>query len=201
MNILIKIIYIILFSIKRFIKTPRIFKIIKALYKNRKTIGELPKIKLNVTLDPRIKLNIGNNVELDNKSRVEIHIHPEQVDLNKSRLILGDNTWIGPEVKLDCSGSLEIGKKCSISRNTEILTHEHLGLNRINEKEVIKDVKIGDNVIIGMNSIISPGVTIGNNSIIGMNSVVTTSFKDNSIVMGNPARLIGKINEEEIKTK
>ena len=51
-------------------------------------------------------------------------------------------------------------------------------------------VIIGNNVWIGSGVIILPNVTIGDNCILGANSVVTKSFEKNSVIAGNPARLI-----------
>lgn len=58
----------------------------------------------------------------------------------------------------------------------------------INDQKVV----IGDNVWIGDNSVILPGVEIGKGSIIGANSVVTKSIPDYSIAVGIPARLVKK---------
>lgn len=57
--------------------------------------------------------------------------------------------------------------------------------------ELAGEIKVGDNVFIGMGALVLPNVTIGSNCIIGANSVVTKSVPDGSIVAGNPARLIG----------
>ena len=53
---------------------------------------------------------------------------------------------------------------------------------------------IGDNVTLGANVVIIGNITIGNNVIVGAGSVVTKDIPDNSIVVGNPARIIGLNN-------
>jgi len=53
-----------------------------------------------------------------------------------------------------------------------------------------KPIRIGNNVWIGMNSVIMPEVTIGDNVIIGAGSIVTTDIPSNSIAAGNPCRVI-----------
>lgn len=54
---------------------------------------------------------------------------------------------------------------------------------------------IGNNVFIGMNTIILMGTTIGNNVIVGANSVVDGTFPDNVVIGGNPARIICSLEE------
>lgn len=56
-----------------------------------------------------------------------------------------------------------------------------------------KPVKIGDNVWVGGNSVIFPGITIGNNVTIGAGSVVTKNIPDNVLAFGNPCRVIKEI--------
>lgn len=56
-----------------------------------------------------------------------------------------------------------------------------------------KPVSIGDNVWIGGNSVIFPGVTIGNNVTIGAGSVVTKDIRDNVLAYGNPCEVIKEI--------
>ena len=59
------------------------------------------------------------------------------------------------------------------------------------------EVNIGNNVWIGGNSVICPGVTIGDNVVIGAGSVVTKDIPDWSVAAGNPCRVIRKITEAE----
>ena len=60
-------------------------------------------------------------------------------------------------------------------------------------------ITIGNNVYIGNCAMIMPGVTIGNNIIVGAGSIVTKSIPDNSIVGGNPAKVIGTVSDYETK--
>jgi maltose O-acetyltransferase len=59
------------------------------------------------------------------------------------------------------------------------------------------DITIGDNVWIGGNVCILPGVTIGDNVVIGAGSVVTKDIPDNVIAAGNPCRILRTITEED----
>jgi acetyltransferase-like isoleucine patch superfamily enzyme len=91
---------------------------------------------------------------------------------------------------------IEIGDHVQITDGTKIFTH---GGGWIFRKEYPKldyfgKVIIKNNIYIGNNCLIMPGVTIGNNVIVAAGSVVTKSIPDNSIVGGNPARIIGEVD-------
>lgn len=60
-------------------------------------------------------------------------------------------------------------------------------------------IHIGNNVWIGANSVILPGVNIGDNSVIGAGSVVTKDIPSNVVAVGNPCRLLREINENDMK--
>lgn len=84
---------------------------------------------------------------------------------------------------------IEIGDNVTIAPRVHILCHDastkiYLGYTKI------ANVKIGNNVFIGAESVILPGVKIGNNVIVGANSTVTHSIPDNSVVAGTPAKVI-----------
>ena len=85
---------------------------------------------------------------------------------------------------------MEIGNRVTIS-DARILLHDastrrFIGYSRVGR------VVIGSDVFIGADAIILPGVTIGNNVVIGAGTVVTKDIPDNSVVVGNPGRIIGK---------
>ncbi|MDU2664671.1 MAG: sugar O-acetyltransferase [Clostridium perfringens] len=60
-------------------------------------------------------------------------------------------------------------------------------------------IHIGNNVWIGANSVILPGVNIGDNSVIGAGSVVTGDIPSNVVAVGNPCRVLREINENDMK--
>lgn len=93
---------------------------------------------------------------------------------------------------------IEIGGNVSITTGVTILTH---GYDWSVFKGMYGDVlgtagrvKIGNNVFIGMNSTILKGVTIGNNVVIGANSLINKNVPDNSVVVGNPQRVVCDID-------
>jgi acetyltransferase-like isoleucine patch superfamily enzyme len=98
---------------------------------------------------------------------------------------------------------IEIGNHVQITSGTKIFTHGGGWVFR--QKHPTLDyfgkVVIKDNVYIGNNTMIMPGVTIGKNVIIGAGSVVTKSVPDGKIAAGNPARVVGDINHFYLKIK
>lgn len=94
---------------------------------------------------------------------------------------------------------LKIGKYCKITRGCTILTHDYSRsvLRRkfgifVGEAAM---TEIGDNVFIGVNSIILMGAKIGSNVIIGAGSVVTKNIPDNVVAAGNPAKIVCTLDD------
>jgi len=88
---------------------------------------------------------------------------------------------------------IELGDDVVIARGVSFITHDG-GLNLFRKEypgiNYFARIRIGNNVLIGMHSMIMPGVTIGNNVIIGAHSVVNKDIPDNVIVGGMPAKII-----------
>ena len=94
---------------------------------------------------------------------------------------------------------VKIGDNCQFAPNVAVYTAGHPihPVSRNSQYEYGISVTIGDNVWIGGNSVIVPGVHIGSNTVIGAGSVVTKDVPDWVIAAGNPCRVIRKITEED----
>jgi acetyltransferase-like isoleucine patch superfamily enzyme len=112
---------------------------------------------------------------------------------------IGDHTWIGPFCSLDGTAGLSIGRYCSISAGTHILTHDSArwALSGGSAQYDYSPVRIGNNCFVGTHAVITKGVTIGNHCVIGAGSIVTSDIPDNSIVFGVPGRVAGKVFIQE----
>lgn len=118
-------------------------------------------------------------------------------------MTIGENTSISSFTTIFATYGVTIGKNCLISSNCGISSYNHITHSNDRIRDVEEDRKfskaviIGDNVWIGMNACVLPGVKIGHNSIIGSGSVVTKDVPANEIWVGNPARFIKKITPVE----
>ncbi|MCX4130207.1 sugar O-acetyltransferase [Megamonas funiformis] len=142
---------------------------------------------------------IGNNVKIDVPFYCDYGQH----------ISIGNNVIININCTfVDCN-KITIGNNVLIASNVQIYTATH----PVNISDRLLDnwsynnphaffntyalpVTIEDNVWIGGGVIILPGVTIGKNSVIGAGSVVNKSIPPNSLAVGNPCKIIRKINNK-----
>ena len=100
---------------------------------------------------------------------------------------------------------LTIGDYCKITSGVTILTHDYSrSVLRRKYGEFVGEAgvtEIGDNVFIGMNSIILMGAHIGSNSIIGAGRVVKGTYPDDVVIAGNPAKVVCSLDEYYRKRK
>ena len=84
---------------------------------------------------------------------------------------------------------IEIGDNVTMAPRVHILCHDASTKPFLNYTKIGR-VTIGDNVFLGAESVVLPGVRIGSNVIIGANSTVTHDIPENSVAVGSPARVI-----------
>ena len=145
--------------------------------------------KISITSFISLKSSIRNRKVIIIESKVQIN---NFVVLWPTQLHIGKNSQINPGTAI--YGKVFIGNFVMIAPNCMLAGGNHNFKNVYkpmifqgsNEKGII----IQDDVWVGANSTILDGVTIGKGSIIGANTLVSKSIPNNSIVVGNPARII-----------
>jgi len=96
---------------------------------------------------------------------------------------------------------IEIGNHVAIARGTLFITHDG-GVwcfrEELKNADVFGRIKIGNNVFIGNNCTILPNTSVGDNCIIGAGSIVRGQFPDNSVIVGNPAKVVFNMSMQKL---
>ena len=161
---------------------------------------------LNMELLPYISgngsISIGNNCTLSGMMRFGFNdkVHDEV------RISVGDHTFIGHQVALNAAREIRIGSHCLIAQGVRIsdfdghpISPEARRSDEMVQCADIRSVVIEDDVWIGHGTTILKGVRIGAGSVIGAQAVVTRDIPPRSIAVGNPARVIGTVDEHARK--
>lgn len=162
-------------------------------------------MELHETLDNALMQNHNrslplNEVLIDRWERAKKLGFGDKTSIYDSSVVIGDvkvgmNVWIGPFTIIDGSGNISIGDYCTISAGVHIYTHDNVKQTLTSGKMQIErtPVVIGNNVYVGPNAVITKGVSIGNSCVIGAGAFVNKDVPDHSIVLGQPAKVVGKI--------
>lgn len=169
---------------------------IKGNFKSAKNIS----IKYPISLKGASYISIGVGFDCDQRLRLDA-IDEFLGDKFSPQIIIGDNVSIQKDCHIGAINKIIIGNNVLIASKVYISDHSHGQVTReaillppAQRKLYSKGaVIIEDNVWIGEGVVVLPGVVIGENSIIGANAVVTKSIPKNSIVGGNPARIIREL--------
>jgi maltose O-acetyltransferase len=140
----------------------------------------LGKIGDNVWIETPFFCDYGEHIYIDEGTFINVNA----IFLDNNIINIGKNGLIGPGVQLlTASHPLSAGERL-------ITSNENL---KTSYKTFSKPIHIGDNVWIGGNTVVLPGITIGNNVTIGAGSVVTKDIPDNLLAFGNPCKIIRQI--------
>lgn len=129
--------------------------------------------KINAWIEPPFYFCYGHNIEIGE----ECYLNMGCSFIDDAKITIGNNVAFGPGVTIATVGH-------PIHPDYRRLMYG-------------SPVTIENNCWIGANTTICPGVTIGKNSVVGAGSIVTKDIPENSVAVGNPCKVIRKINEKD----
>ncbi|PQB04909.1 sugar O-acetyltransferase [Aureitalea marina] len=143
--------------------------------KRNEVLGKLiPHTGSDLWVEPPFYCDYGSNIIMGN----QVFMNFNCCILDVMQVKMGDRVMLGPQVQIYTA------------------THPLKAKARSSGREFAKPITIGNDVWIGGNATICPGVNIGNGVVIGAGSVVTKNIPDNCFAAGNPARVIREIEND-----
>lgn len=140
----------------------------------RQILGD---VKEQICIEPNFWCDYGYNIKVGEN----FYANHNLTILDCAEVKFGNNVFIGP----NCS-FYTAGHPLDARQRNEGLEYAH-------------PITVGDNVWLGGNVVVLPGVSIGNNAVIGAGSVVTKDIPDYAVAVGNPCRVIKNV-EENLKS-
>lgn len=139
-------------------------------------------------------IQLGISVKIHANSILAVHCNHEKY----GNIIIGNNVTLGEYTHITSLSSIRIGNNVLLGRRVTITDNSHGSstLADMQKPPLKRDVFskagvcIADNVWLGDNVVVLPGVSIGEGSIIGANAVVTKSIPPYCVAVGNPARVV-----------
>ena len=153
--------------------------------------------ELEITIENSAKI-VGCQIFLHGKAKLKIGkntlLRNAMIEIVDSSIIIGDNCMIGKDSYLSAKEdtSITIMDNCGLSRNAKVMTsdgHDILDAKQ-NKINFAKNIILNKSIWVADNVTILKGVTIEKNSVIAINSTVTKNVPANSIVAGNPAKIV-----------
>ncbi len=136
----------------------------------RRILGD---VKGDILIEQPFYCDYGFNISVGKNFFANFNM----VVLDEARVVFGDNVFIGPNCGFYTAG------------------HPIDPIERNKGLEFARPIIVGNNVWIGANVTVVPGVTIGDNCVIGAGSVVTKDIPDNTVAVGNPCKVIKSIDK------
>ena len=141
--------------------------------------------RLEIQIARRGRVRFGRFVWIGDGTKIRCH---------EGEVAIGDKTVVGQECTISAYQHVRIGEQCVIADRAMFIDFDH-GMVEVERPIRVqgiykRDVEVGSNVWIGYGACILRGVKVGDNSVIGTNSVVTSDVPANAVVGGIPARVI-----------
>lgn len=162
------------------------------------TIGERFQMEKLPYLVGSGRILIGSGVRMSGKPSVTFSNRGQAA---RPELRIGDDTFIGHGCAFSVAQSVRVGSRCLLAAGVYVQDQDGHPLDAARRAageptppEGVKPVTIGDDVWVGSGAMILKGVTIGDRAMIGARSVVTRDVPPDTIVAGNPARVVKQLS-------
>ncbi|MBE3022558.1 MULTISPECIES: acyltransferase [unclassified Campylobacter] len=150
---------------------------------------------------------IGKPVFIGNFKRIfinkKVRIFPGariEVVGNDASITFEENISVGQNLHVTSASNLVIEKNTTILENVMItnIDHDYQEINEhiLDQKNIIKETCIGENCFIGYGAVIQAGTILGKQCVVGANAVVRGHFPDYCVIVGIPARIVKRYDEE-----
>lgn len=162
---------------------------LKGLYKFGMTT---PKLRGKVFVNKFGAIKVGKNLSIVG--------HPWAVQITSTKganLTIGNNVYVNAGVGIAANKEIVIGDNVKIGPRTSIFDSNYHRMDSTDKGELTKRITIGNNVWIGADCTILPGVTIGDNSVIAAKSTVNKNVPNNVLAGGSPAKVIRELEIED----
>ena len=158
-------------------------------------MGRYSYIGKPIWMSKKKNISIGNRVRIYPGARIET--------VKDGRITIEDNVSIAQNFHCTSQGDLVIEKNTTILGNVFITNIDHdyteIGKHILEQNNLMKETKIGENCFIGFGASIQAGTKLGKQCIVGTNAVVRGEFPDYSVIVGVPAKVIKRYNFETKK--
>ncbi|MBA3704397.1 MAG: acyltransferase [Bacteroidetes bacterium] len=162
----------------------------KVYLSGRLTIGNPDSKAARISVAP-VNIYFGFKTEVKLGESISIGPGVNIIAKDGAKLTIGSGTYFTSDMHLEAAKSINIGSDCAISWGVTIIdTNHHKILSEESNTNYGEGVTIGNHVWVGCNVTILKGTEIGDNSIIAAGSLVKGKYPKNTMIAGNPAKVI-----------
>jgi len=160
------------------------------------------RVPLSVRLRGKVHIAASGEVAFGEGITLSGSVVPiEFVSHRGGRILVGDHTFINYGSSISAHDLVSIGRHCHLGHYTFIIDNNQHDLRQHHVVPPSAPVIIEDHVWIGSHSIILPGVRVGQNAAIGAGSVVVEDVPPCSLAVGNPARVVRRLDSSPAKLR